>query len=101
MLNEIDDPQGYFATVTETWIDSLVAKFPSEIWNQYATIEEAHTNNHLEGWNSALNRQLGHLHPNIFVLVKLLRSEQQKMEQQLQLLRSGDAPPQQQAAHKE
>ena len=77
----------------QTLVDSLVAKFPNEIWNQYTTIEEAHTNSDLEGWHSALNRELGHPHSNIFALIDPLRSEQQKIEQQLQLLRSDDAQP--------
>lgn len=101
-LNELDDPQEirFCDYVTETWVDEVVARFPREIWNQYTNIGGDRTNNHLEGWHSALNRELGHPHPNIFALIEILRNEQHKMENLLQLLRAGDAPPQQRAVYR-
>ena len=101
-LNEVGDPQQihFCDYVTETWVDPMIAKFPIEIWSQYTNIAGVRKNNHLEGWHGALNRELGHSHPNIFKLIETLRHEQSNVEQTLRLLSAGDVPPQQRAVYR-
>ncbi len=81
--------------VTKTWVDNLTALFPIEIWNQSDNVGGVRTNNHLEGWHSRLNKELGRPHPNVYALIEILKAEQQRVEHRLRLLRFGDVRPQQ------
>ena len=79
-LNEVNDAGSapFKDYVTSTWVDTMVAKFPVEIWTQDDNIDGVRTNNHLEGWHSTINRTLSRTHPNIFVLVEMLKEEQRR-----------------------
>ncbi len=79
-LNEVNDVEAdrFKDYVTSTWVDGNVARFPIELWTQYDNIEGLRTNNHIEGWHSKLNRAIGRQHPNIFVLIELLKDEQRR-----------------------
>ena len=79
-LNEVNDEESTRFTdyMTSTWIDRVTAKFPIELWSQDENIDGIRTNNHLEGWHSTLNKAMSRPHPNIFMFVEMLKSEQRK-----------------------
>jgi hypothetical protein len=52
----------------------IVGDFPPEIWAD-DTPDAKRTNNAVESWHSKINGQLYSKHPNIFVLVDLIVSE--------------------------
>ena len=81
--------QEYYVT---TYLDDD-ATFPRGIWNHWDTYGPR-TTNHVEGWNSKLNRAVGYPHPNIYVLVEILRTFQDEMEDDLEEILYGGAPPQ-------
>ncbi|XP_022183073.1 uncharacterized protein LOC111042691 [Myzus persicae] len=57
----------------ETYLDTDVCIFNRSIWNHYET-DHTRTINHLEGWHAALNRTISRPHPNIFILIKELKT---------------------------
>jgi len=63
----------------ETYLDSDVSIFSRSMWNHYET-DHTRTINHLEGWHAALNRTICRPHPNIFILIKELKNQQQNFE---------------------
>ena len=52
-----------------------------------------HTNNHVEGWHSCLNKIVGKAHPNIFELVDTFKKEQATTEIDVTQRAVGAAPP--------
>ena len=79
--------------VTTTWVDPLVARFPIEIWNNYAGLHIIRTTNHLESWHNKMNRELGRPHPNLFRAIELFKEQQAEMEETLRLLQASGRPP--------
>jgi len=63
----------------DTYLDTDICIFHRNIWNHYET-EHTRTINHLEGWHAALNRTICRPHPNIFILIKELKNQQQNFE---------------------
>lgn len=63
----------------ETYLDTDVCIFNRSIWNHYET-DHTRTINHLDGWHAALNRTISRQHPNIFILIKELKNQQQNFE---------------------
>ena len=57
-------------------------------------------NNHIEAWHLTMNCQLNCPIPNIFALIELLQTEQERVKQQLRLLNAGDEPPRQRPMYK-
>ena len=53
-------------------------RFPPEIWNVHvATINDCpRTNNFCEGWNNKFCHLVGHQHPSIWKLIKMLQKEE-------------------------
>ena len=102
-MNEVNDPEStvFMDYVTDTWVDNISARFPIEVWTQYDNIDGHRTNNNLEAWHYALNRELGKPHPNLFRFIEILQEEQQvRVEQQIRLLQAGQAPEQQRPAYR-
>ena len=92
--------QQFLDYVTTTWVDTMVARFPVEIWNQFDNIQGSRTNNELESLHSAINRQMSRPHPNIFGLIEVLQREQEKFEHEHRLLQAGGALPKQRPAYR-
>ena len=54
-----------------TWL-SESSLFPPKIWNHFDTVGPR-TNNHVEGFNFKLNTYSFCKHPNVYVLINLLK----------------------------
>lgn len=65
--------------------------FPIQMWNVHDKVEEGlpKTNNSVEGWHRAFNRLVAGDHPSPFVLVDVIRREQNHTENQLAQLEAG------------
>uniref|UniRef100_A0A2S2P6I0 Uncharacterized protein n=1 Tax=Schizaphis graminum TaxID=13262 RepID=A0A2S2P6I0_SCHGA len=64
----------------ETYLDNDVSLFSRSMWNHYET-DHTRIINHLEGWHAVFNRTiLCPPHPNIFILIKELKNQQQNVE---------------------
>jgi hypothetical protein len=88
-----DDPRiveltDYFI---RTWFDDVAPVFSRHLWNHYnnMTEEAARTNNVAEAFHSAINKLVGAAHPNVFRLVQILKSQQEKSDGLLRLRRAG------------
>jgi len=55
----------------ETWVDGV---FSLKMWNKYGQDYLHRTNNRVESWHSTLNQKLPSAHPNIFTVIKVLKS---------------------------
>ena len=79
-LNEVanEETDRFKDYVTTTWVDDIEACFSIELWSQYDNIAGIRTNNHLEGWHSKLNHAINRPHPNIFLLIELLKKEHRR-----------------------
>jgi hypothetical protein len=49
------------------------------MWNHFNT-DGSRTITHFEGWHTVLNKAVGRLKPNIFILIKELKNQQQNSE---------------------
>lgn len=65
--SKVEQFNDYFV---EQWLENDIVK---DMWVCYG--ERHRTTNSLEGWHSRLNRAVGKHHPNIFELVKILRTD--------------------------
>ena len=64
----------FFQYFQDTWIDG---NFPVHMWNVHSLDgPHVHTNNHAEGWHSKVRKLAGKVHPNIYKVVSLFKSEQ-------------------------
>lgn len=63
-------------------------RFSRHIWNHWNNTDRRTTND-LEGWNYALNKSAGRIHPNIFEFIVILRKEHAKIEDDMKLLQRG------------
>jgi len=66
--NAIEQFHSYFSN---TW---LTGSFPVELWNQYSVDSQLRTNNAVESWHARFNRAVRAAHPNLFVILKHLKS---------------------------
>lgn len=80
-LSELCD---YFAS---TWVDDN-ARFEVGLWSRYE-VEGPRTNNHLEGFHSALKKAVGSAHPNIYKFIEAIKKEQKNNELKLLQLETG------------
>jgi hypothetical protein len=62
--------------VETTYIEDSL--FPIAVWNQYRP-EGPRTNNHIEGYNSKLNRFIS-THPNIWLFIEKMKNEETLMK---------------------
>lgn len=76
----------------DTYLDSDVCLFQRQMWNHYDT-EGIRTINLLEGWHAALNRSINRYKPNIYVLIKELKNQQQNFEIEILAQRNGNPKP--------
>ena len=70
-----------------TWVGPS-ANFGSEIWSRY-NIKGPRTNNHVEGFHSALNKSVHTAHPNIYKFIDIIKGEQRKQELKLMQIATG------------
>ncbi|VDH92729.1 Hypothetical predicted protein [Mytilus galloprovincialis] len=61
--------------VTEYWVEG----YNRQHWNHFSN-EGPRTNNHLEGWHSKLKKHVNHAHPNIYILIEILKKTQANTE---------------------
>ncbi|CAF0824223.1 unnamed protein product [Brachionus calyciflorus] len=54
----------------KTWIEDV--NFPTEMWNHYYN-DGPRINNHVEGYNSKLNKYIDRNHPHIYSAIKTLK----------------------------
>ena len=80
----LEDLTTYFSS---TWIQGA---YPLSMWSAYHL--RIRTNNHVEGWHSKLNTNIGRAHPNLHTLVQHLKAEQAETELTLRRARLGGAP---------
>ena len=59
---------------------------------RYVHGQRTRTNNHLEGWHSKVNKDVGRHHPSIYTLLRYLKAEQAATELTLRRARLGAAP---------
>ena len=71
----------------DTW---LQGSFPTTMWTAYQ--QRHRTNNHVEGWNSKLNKSIGRHHPNLHTLIHHLKTMQAETELTIRRARLGGAP---------
>ena len=65
--------------------------FPPAMWNVHAATTR--TNNAVEGWHSRVNKAIGCCHPNIYILVTVLKGEQATTGLTLRRADTGAPPP--------
>ncbi|XP_065315084.1 uncharacterized protein LOC135923974 [Gordionus sp. m RMFG-2023] len=63
----------FFLYMDKTWLGNN-SMFPREMWSRYGT-SGPRTNNHLEGWHSALNKSTRSSHPNIYTFINLIQKD--------------------------
>lgn len=94
-----------------TWVDPENSRFNRTLWSRF-NVEGSicsyqvnmiqltfsicsyqligpRTNNHVEGWHSALNKSVARAHPNIFKFIDLIKQEQKKAELKLLQIETG------------
>ncbi|XP_053205847.1 uncharacterized protein LOC128390194 [Panonychus citri] len=64
------------------------ARFPKEIWNHFDD-RDPRTNNHVEGWHSALNKTVGRHHANIYQFIETIIKHQNNYEVQILIASNG------------
>ncbi|VDI62638.1 Hypothetical predicted protein [Mytilus galloprovincialis] len=75
--------------VTEYWVEG----YNRQHWNHFSN-EGPRTNNHLEGWHSKLKKHVNHAHPNIYILIEILKKTQANTEaNQIQVAAGGTQRP--------
>ncbi|XP_071177801.1 uncharacterized protein [Mytilus edulis] len=75
--------------VTEYWVEG----YNRQHWNHFSN-EGPRTNNHLEGWHSKLKKHVNHAHPNIYILIEILKKTQVNTEaNQIQVAAGGTQRP--------
>lgn len=67
------------------------ARFPKEIWNHFDD-RDPRTNNHVEGWHSALNKAVGRHHANIYQFIETIIKQQNNYEVQILIASNGTRP---------
>ncbi|XP_033726121.1 uncharacterized protein LOC117315828 [Pecten maximus] len=73
--------------ITETWVES----HDKETWNHFENAGPR-TKNHVEGWHSKVNRLCSSAHPNIYSIIKLIKSIQATNESKIIQLEAGARP---------
>jgi len=74
------------AYIRHTWIES--STWPPADWCVFK--KHIRTNNDIEGWHHALNRQAGdQVHLPLYLLIKVLYKESMKVNDQIRLVRAG------------
>lgn len=81
--------------MVSTWVDDTNSMFQRELWNHFQTLLEAgiRTNNHVEAFHSAFNRNFHTAHPNVYTFVTVLKKRQDETETIITSLDAGNAPP--------
>ncbi|VDI04710.1 Hypothetical predicted protein [Mytilus galloprovincialis] len=75
--------------VTEYWVEG----YNRQHWNHFSN-EGPRTNNHLEGWHSKLKKHVNHAHPNIYIMIEILKKTQANTEaNQIQVAAGGTQRP--------
>ncbi|GFW61777.1 uncharacterized protein TNCV_1471001 [Trichonephila clavipes] len=70
----IDKLTPFIDYFVEQWMDNT--NMPIKVWNVYG---QHHKTNSVEGWNSKLNAITGGNQSNVYLLVKILKEETQKV----------------------
>lgn len=79
--------------MVDVWInEDENVKFPREIRNHYNNFS-ARTNNHVEGWHTALYKAVLKAHPNIYEYINILKNQQQNFETAILSLDAGNQTP--------
>jgi len=77
--------------VVNTWVDDVDSLFHRSLWSHSENFG-VRTNNHLEGWHNRLNRLIPRCHPNVFQLISIFQSEQQKRDVMMKRILEGNKP---------
>ncbi|XP_064622572.1 uncharacterized protein LOC135484815 [Lineus longissimus] len=77
--------------VNRNWMNAD-ARYSRNIWNQYDRLDEARTNNAVEGWHHKLNQYVGKAHQNLFELLQFLKKEELYQRSELHRLEAGGRP---------
>ncbi|KAK7116108.1 hypothetical protein V1264_001850 [Littorina saxatilis] len=96
VCREIPEVMSLALYYKSTW---LSGEYPPAMWNVHDT--DIRTNNRVESWHSKLNKIVGRQHPNVHVLVNILREEQAQMEISLNRARLGARPPSRRRKYRE
>ena len=85
----------FIAYFRDTWVSGL---FPTSMWNKYGQNYLHRTNNRVESWHATLKHKLP-IHPNIYVLIRALKSVESGTQLTLAKVDAGDSPPQRRAKY--
>lgn len=71
-----------------------LARFPIESWNAFSRLEQnvPRTNNAAEGWHFAFQNSISSSHPNMWVFIEALRSEESLQRARYHGLIGGEVP---------
>ena len=81
----------------KTWLDG---HFPIKMWNLFNRAVSLATTNAFEGWNNRWNRKIGRNHPNFWVAVRKLKTEEKIAKLSLKSYLREEEPPRQRAKYK-
>lgn len=74
-----------------TWLDDIAGRFSRTMWNHHENMKQdsIRTNNSLEVWHRHLKGLVSSSHPNMYKIVRELRTEQERIEQEMRALVQG------------
>ena len=73
--------------MAKTYIDDFEALFQRDMWSHWETGHDPRTTNHVEGFHSKLNKMCPP-HPNIYIFLDVLRTLQDRTEQEIRQLQN-------------
>jgi hypothetical protein len=88
--------QGFIAYFRSTWLNG---NFSIDMWNKYGADIHHRTNNAMESWHATLKLILP-AHPNIYVLIGVLKQQQALAKVNIAKAAAGQSPPKRKAKYR-